>query len=98
MSQPDQYMTVVFRDLPIDQRREIINMNESVRLSHGDQLAVRDRLDRIATEAADLNNRQAKAIALYEKALLASWPEGSKGEVSVFWGEARRVLSEGGAE
>jgi hypothetical protein len=76
MSVPDQYMTVVFRELPVDQRRAIINQKEAVRLSHGDQLAVRDRLDKIAEAAADMNNRNAERISALESALreiIARW-------------------------
>lgn len=58
MSVPDQYMTVVFRDLSVDQRRAIINQEEAVRLSHGDQLAVRDsyakRIEALETAISEI--------------------------------------------
>jgi hypothetical protein len=40
-------------------------------------------------------DQQAARIALYERALLVSWPEGAKGEVCDLWNEARTMGSKG---
>ena len=39
--------------------------------------------------------QQAAMIALYERALLVSWPEGAKGEAFNLWSEARILGSKG---
>ena len=65
LDQPkDDCLTVVFHGLTSDEKREIINRLEAVHLRHGDGLAERKELDRIASELQDTCHRQAQEIAL----------------------------------
>ncbi len=47
------------------------------------------------SDATAVIDQQAARIALYERALLVSWPEGAKGEVCDLWNEARTMGSKG---
>lgn len=60
----ENLLTVVFRGLTADQKREIINRPDAVHLLHGNGLAERKELDRIASELQDTCHRQAQEIAL----------------------------------
>ena len=60
----ENLLTVVFRGLTTDQKREIINRPDAVHLLHGNGLAERKELDRIASELQDTCHRQAQEIAL----------------------------------
>ena len=64
LGQPkDDHLTVVFRGLTSDEKREIVNRLEAVHLRHGNGLAERKELDRIASELQDTCHAQAKRIA-----------------------------------